>query len=749
MKRIITAAGLAVTVFFTGCSSLAGSMEVDYREIQTSVAAEVATDENGENRLGITEEDKEMPDYFRDNVTERLKSLGGRPAFRIKDGHSREPEDMEWFQTAGLRADKTFIYGYGTRESSGKMVHCAAFYNYETERFQVFHENVYDRRGETAGEKESFFIQVCEPGGDIFVYDNGWGSLYDGSGRLKFQSDIETFIRKQFFDVFSVSVIHAVTDGQNRIYLEISIEKEEIPIPEGEETDWEFMREGDLEEETDELDENLAEKMETRILVYEYRPISSGMDQRNDAFEDQKRAWTAQTEGREYTTPPDGPADWEKVREDYPDLWGGAYLGGMDDIRVYQWKGEPAFTKEEGVTSFLPQPDTYVNFRDVKENWFLKDLFIPVDNKYSDLFGKTKSFIYYEPQTIERQYTLVWEEEEEQTGGDSGGGTVRHEEVHTQAIGDIRIKRYAPLENAYVESYWVMNPEQAVSLGICVNGQIQCTGQDQKVRWIQPGGSLKDTPYKVTEETQAGAFVENGTVYHVEYGRDFMSVVQDQVHGGQGEPVKILYKKLAGSYEAGDSVHDAILEKKYEEDLPQVEKIYGNDFYTEDQVIRAGIRLDQALADRLREKGAGGLCTLAGGDSADGFLLTSGEKGLLYYAPGSEKSVVLEEGSWFRSWKLGENYVSIGFPEGEALYSGNDQAFARVYEYDLSELCNETMARSLEEILAREEQESKEEESRNASESGTETETREDPLKTWDEKYKDKYAQTYPSDESR
>ena len=62
---------------------------------------------------------------------------------------------------------------------------------------------------------------------------------------------------------------------------------------------------------------------------------------------------------------------------------------------------------------------------------------------------------------------------------------------------------------------------------------------------------------------------------------------------------------------------------------------------------------------------------------------------------------------------------------------------------------NRFFVRVFNQILAREEQEAKEEESRNASESGTETETREDPLKTWDEKYKDKYAQTYPSDESR
>ena len=75
VKRIITAGiwSLAVAVFFTGCSSLAGSATVDIEEIRSSAEAEAVTDENGENRLGITEERQEMPDYFRQNMTDKFK----------------------------------------------------------------------------------------------------------------------------------------------------------------------------------------------------------------------------------------------------------------------------------------------------------------------------------------------------------------------------------------------------------------------------------------------------------------------------------------------------------------------------------------------------------------------------------------------------------------------------------------------------------------------------------------------------
>ena len=62
MKRIITTGiyGLVVAVFFTGCSPLNKNMRVDFEEIQTSAGADVRkeTNENGENRLGFTDERK-------------------------------------------------------------------------------------------------------------------------------------------------------------------------------------------------------------------------------------------------------------------------------------------------------------------------------------------------------------------------------------------------------------------------------------------------------------------------------------------------------------------------------------------------------------------------------------------------------------------------------------------------------------------------------------------------------------------
>ena len=232
MKRILTTILLPMTVamFFTGCSSLAGDAHVDMTEIESSAWQEAYTDENGDRRLDMNEEKETMPNYFEQNLTEKFKDLGGKPAFRMEKGHSQKTDDIEAFFIAGLRADKTFVYGYTTRVGSGEeggengsgsgeggagngaesgeggaedgaesgeggaesqeeelilvkdkdnnvpLVHCGAFYNYDTGEFQVFHETTFTRSQEETGEdEESFFMQMSETDGQVFVYDNGHG----------------------------------------------------------------------------------------------------------------------------------------------------------------------------------------------------------------------------------------------------------------------------------------------------------------------------------------------------------------------------------------------------------------------------------------------------------------------------------------------------------------------------------------------------------------------------------------------
>ena len=824
MKRILTTILLPMTVamFFTGCSSLAGDAHVDMTEIESSAWQEAYTDENGDRRLDMNEEKETMPNYFEQNLTEKFKDLGGKPAFRMEKGHSQKTDDIEAFFIAGLRADKTFVYGYTTRVGSGEeggengsgsgeggagngaesgeggaedgaesgeggaesqeeelilvkdkdnnvpLVHCGAFYNYDTGEFQVFHETTFTRSQEETGEdEESFFMQMSETDGQVFVYDNGHGYVYDSQGTMKFHGDIETFVRAQFADAYSVTVANAVTDWQNRVYLEVSIEKEKIEVPEPEKItapvlatspnawkETEQSNEDEDEEEDDKEAEEMEKKMESRIVVYEYKPVNTGLDQNNDAFEVQKNAWAAMTEGKEFSSAPDGLADWNQVRAAIPDLWGDTFLGGLESKPlVYQWKDKPDFSKEDKVTSLLPTARTYIPFRDVKEHWDAEKLFIMDSDHYSGIYGKTEHFRYYNPQSIERSYTLVWETEKKDEEGNPAG-TEKHSETHTQTLHNINISRYAQLTNGYTESYWMMDQEKAMYLGPCIGGEILCQGEDSQVRWIRPGGKFRDTPYSVWEEREAGAFLENGVVYYVDYGKTYMVVGRDRAHGGKEEDAKaIWYKDLAGSYSSGDTVYDKMLENDMSGSLGKGESLYGNEFFTPDQVLHAQLDLDETLAWDLIQRDCKGVCEMARSDG-EGFLLTSQGKGLIFYSNFGGKSAVLEEGTWYRTWNMGDKYVSVGFPKGESSYGSIDVAFARVYEYDLSQLCNENMKNTLEELeqeeeSRRQEEEEKARESLEASAEGQEDETVQKPLDKWNEEYQQKYERTLPQPGSK
>ena len=135
-------------------------------------------------------------------------------------------------------------------------------------------------------------------------------------------------------------------------------------------------------------------------------------------------------------------------------------------------------------------------------------------------------------------------------------------------------------------------------------------------------------------------------------------------------------------------------------------------------------------------------------------MLTSQGKGLIFYSNFGGKSAVLEEGTWYRTWNMGDKYVSVGFPKGASSYGSIDVAFARVYEYDLSQLCNESMKNTLEELeqeeeSRRQEEEEKARESLEASAEGQEDETVQKPLDKWNEEYQQKYERTLPQPGSK
>ncbi len=743
MKRavMVWCLGICVSVFFTGCNSLSSSMEVDAREVGTSVAVEEdGTRADDSMRLGYSEGDKnqEPPDYFEQNMQEKFKRLEGKQAFRIKSGHSQEVTD---FQIGGLRADRTFIYGYATRleNGSGEMVHCGAFYNYRSGAFSVFHEKTYNEDSLPEGQ-EAFFLQVCmspagEPG-DIFVYDNGYGYIYNSSGELKFEVDLDTFVRRQYPDVYSLTIVNAMTDGDNRIYMELSVEKEKLDIPADDDADQEESEE-ELDSEAEHLEAEIENKVDEVVLVYEFKEIHSDMHQYNNQFWNQRWEWIHMAEGREFTEDPDPYADWNTAVDIYPSSWGGVKLTDLNSLPMYEWKDEEQFLPEEDsdVCAFLAVPDSYRSFTALTGNSPLGKVFYAPDNHYSRIYGRAGRRTTCDTEEFSRTYTYVWEETVTDDQGNTS--TVQHSEERTQTIKKDR-GRHAPLEQGYTETFWNLDQEKARTLGNSIGSDIICCGKDGKVYWIREGGELEETGSELSEERQVGVIPDGTETCLVASDNEKLYLFSNGIK-------VVKYSELGDGYRQGSSSYDRKFDELNGEGLPDTVDVYsGSDYYTEKNVLRVDLSVDGELTLRLRAKEPDNGWPEIGG-TKKGFLFSSKNQGLIYYDPVRRDSLRLSEGTWYQSFLLGGKCISVGFTDGGSSYSGLDIARARVYEYNLDTLCREMMTEAYNAILEKEEKERQEAASKASSEaaaeSSTELEGVEDPMEQWNQDYKEKHQE--------
>lgn len=731
MKRILTLGVFffAVTVFFTGCNSLFGSLKADMGEIGAAAESEVisTTEAAGEAKISWNEEDskKEPDDFFQKNMTEKFQDLEGERAFQIADGHSEAVED---FFVAGMEGEDTFIYGYTTKTeggTSGEMVHCGAWYNYESSRLLVFHENRFQREEEADGpeDEESFSIQLCtlEDGslGNIFVYDNGQGYLYLPDGTLRFQADLETFIREQYRDVFSVSVAHVAVDASERIYLELAVELEEVESPDtAEERDpEEILAEAEYvedSEETDEeireLDEEIAGKVKSVVMAYEVQTIAGDIYQKNEAFASQRQAWIDMAEGKEFLEEekPDSGGDWTRAKEQIPDKWGDTlviHLQAMEEYEgepVYQWKSEPVFQKAEDVVLMVPEADTYSVAVAWNENQRLDQHFLFKDGRYSRLYGEIGAFRYDEGEEFSRRFQLIYYTTE--TGSDGSETEVKHTKSVTQSTRRMTRCRKSQLKNAYVESYWTLDGKKAEGLVDGPGAEQYCVGQDGTVYLISPanGNELSKTGLTLTEDEQAGIFRDGKQMYFLAYDTERMRVIPNREGENAFSSFSISYDALAGNYKAGEGEYEEQFQELNKDYLPGGFDGYGSTAFSGDQMLYAALSVDPQVVRELQgyEEEAGEIWSGLG-SGAKGLLITMPNQSLVFYDVQEEKSLVIAEGSWYRTWRKGNHYLSVGFPGG-ASYEEKDMVFARVYEYDLNTLCSQSMKELLEERKTKE-----------------------------------------------
>ena len=273
-------------------------------------------------------------DEFQEAKKNPLRGLSNEDVIRLSSY-----QDIEYFEVGNLLSDGTFLYCYttkvgdlptGSETDNRKIVHCAAAYNYKSEggQFKVFHENTFTRVNE---DSESFYMQLCssDGDGDIFIYDNGIGYLYNASGEKKYEAKIEEFVRKHFKG-YSIVTTQALTDGQNRIYVDLAIEKTEISAaPESTNTGSNNSNDDDaVEKEAEALDKEFSDKLIEIVLVYDIKEYSGSIDQTNLKLDDQIKYWQELRDietGYEGWTP-SAETDWEDTLKAIPDEWGAAHL---------------------------------------------------------------------------------------------------------------------------------------------------------------------------------------------------------------------------------------------------------------------------------------------------------------------------------------------------------------------------------------------------------------------------------------
>lgn len=742
MKRILKmgSISLAVSMLFTGCGSsgLVNGLVGSYEEIAWDI---IETDANREQwgQAGLTEGETmapiELPDYYEQTEqekTENLQKLEGTAAFKMKDGHSQDTRDLEYFKVGKLLNDGTFVYYYSTRagerpaeynESSDtrSIVHCMAAYNYKTGDFRVLHENVFTRTTADKDEdKEAFYVQMCKSDGtgDMFVYDNGIGYLYSSGGDLKFQTDVETFVRNHFKG-YSIVATEAFTDDGNRIYVDLAIEKEMISIPE--EDDEDDISEEDADKEAEELDKEVDEKTIEVVLVYDFRPYTSSIDQSNQMLDTQAALWTVMgaTYSGENGELPTAEEHWTLAEEEVPSEWGTAYLYGLntwtsDELKMYgiedqyisgtpvfQWTGEKQFGyRADGyVSNFIPDAGNYQPFKDLTGNTVLNNVFVFIDGRYYELYGITGNDLGngdYHSVTYERSINIKDERIKED------GTTEEYYTTVNQSISKNR-KRDTYPSNCYLEGYWIQ--ENVSSILNIIDGDVFCM-KDNTVYWLKDDGTYYTMLGPIGEEDVVDIFKE-GDNYYITYANDGWTIVYEfdsnKTYSNMSfignEHLTNVIKKAEYVRSDVDSKYYSAYENMTKDSSGKKADANSGELLDGENLLHVTVSNPQTdLLKKIEGNGSieipqtgsltsdDGLPAALSSASGDGYLITSMTHGLVYLDIVSGKAICLEEGSWYGVWEQGDNYVAVGFPDDGITYESMDMAHARVMEFKMDDL---------------------------------------------------------------
>lgn len=717
MKRILKAGilGTAVSMFFTGCgsSSLTSGQSGGYKQAAQEV---IQTQENREQwgeaglKEGETLQQKEAPDYYEENEENKFENLSGTAAFRIKETHSQETNDLESFEVSTLLEDGTFLYSYTTRvgvrdeterKDNRKKVHCAAAYNYKTQNFKVIHEEIF-----TEKENESFYMQVCgnDGTGDIFVYDNGYGWLYDCSGKLKLHTDIETFVWKHFKG-HSITVTEAFTDGSNRIYVNLVIEINEI---EDVQDNSEDISEDNADKKAEELEKKMSENTQEVVLVYDILEYSSSIDQENLKFDEQVKNWKNMYSGAVGEIP-SAEEDWKKAVTAVPAEWGPAFLWGLSRTPVYQWNNKDSEEfghQDNGVSDFIPVADSYKAFTGLKNNMVLQDenLFVLHDNKYYKIYGTVLNDLG-EGDYNKSRFKRTIEKVETTTNED---GTTEETHISVEQELEKGRNRDAFPKNSYLEGYSIQNNCNSV-LTVIDDTVFAILEKKEVVKntllCLEKSGTSNEICEFATE-TMVDVVKENETLYLIASLKDGTAVwkLKDSDNGKvlgandcviTNDQLRNVIKEVAyRQSDVDNKYHTAYGDMTKDKSGVSVDANAGM-LLNGSNLLHVNLKTPQTELLKKIEKNekimTSEIKNVAGSNDlskvqGNGYLLATLTDGLIYFDIGTKRAICLDAGTWYSIWKMGDTFVAVGFESSDTNFDSLDIAHARAKELNVDNL---------------------------------------------------------------
>lgn len=786
MKRILMVGMLcAVSMFFTGCSSLDSLTLKSYDYIKMDVIKDSKDKEALEEALGEIKET--VPDYYELNDEEQ-EAYNINRAFKFADGHSDDLKEIVSFDVVTMLDNGTFIYTYSTKKenSDDVYVHCVAAYQYEKKKAKYIHQTEF-KRSEISEDSEEIYAQLCSgeqvSGRRLFVYDNGIGHLYDmdelysianwenetlPSVPCSFEADIKATVNTYFSKAYEVSVTNAMSDGNERFYVELSIEKSEIGAKDQNgNSNIEDMSEEDAEKE-------VGDKVIEIVLAYDFNELARAntIDQVKLNHDAQVEKWKQMTSGKTYTEAPNAEADWQTVcSSTLKSQWSIAFIDGMQidgdakswlqscgvdynavkdlGMPVFTWNSTPSkdsfqYSDDGYVCTFKPKSGQYKGFTSLNANSELTNIFVPKYGKYYEIHGNTETILYYSGVTITREYTFEYKTGEK----DEQGNDIVATEKKEQSLYVCK-KRYSYISagsgvNGYLEGYGTL-----ASLGISdmkgsAYSKMFCQKKDgedkMKLYWLTEDWKLESAELTVSDTAMTDLAYMDQSLYYListEAGLDAKKVGYNS-------------SKKKWSIDTTWTIDQAVLnteEMSIEEERSSENKTIENSTWeeiTNRQILKTSI---QSNAEALQKLKAEGVDTSKYKIDGEGFLLTTSRRGLIFYSPGEKRAINLNAGTWYGTWKKGSKLVSIGFEKNDPYYNttSSDLVNARIMEYDLNELYKKALETFETEVTAKnkKEQDKKNQEIRESIEESSiaeeNRETVEDMQDTW-EKYKETRA---------